>query len=73
MAVVSKKGVNLTSLTGKKIPQKVTTIDWSPSMAEKGGFKHFMKKEIFEQPRALIDTFGGRIAGGKGYGISGRL
>ena len=66
MAVLSKKGVKLTSLTGKKIPQKVTTIDWSPSMAEKGGFKHFMKKEIFEQPRALIDTFGGRIAGGKG-------
>jgi glucosamine--fructose-6-phosphate aminotransferase (isomerizing) len=66
MAVLSKKGVKLTSLTGKKVPQKVTTIDWSPSMAEKGGFKHFMKKEIFEQPRALIDTFGGRIAGGKG-------
>jgi len=66
MAVLSKKGVTLSRLTGKKVPQKVTTIDWSPSMAEKGGFKHFMKKEIFEQPRALIDTFGGRIAGGKG-------
>ena len=66
IAVLSKKGVKVTSLTGKKISHKVTTVDWSPSMAEKGGFKHFMKKEIFEQPRALIDTFGGRIAGGKG-------
>ena len=36
-------------------------ITWSPAMAEKAGYKHFMQKEIFEQPRALIDTFRGRI------------
>ena len=36
-------------------------ITWSPAMAEKAGYKHFMQKEIFEQPRAVIDTFRGRI------------
>jgi glucosamine--fructose-6-phosphate aminotransferase (isomerizing) len=39
----------------------VNQINWSPAMAEKAGYKHFMQKEIFEQPRALIDTFRGRI------------
>lgn len=62
MAVLSEKGVKFNNLSGKKISKEVKTIDWSPSMAEKGGFKHFMKKEIFEQPRAFIDTFRGRIA-----------
>ena len=66
MAVLSEKGVKLNSLSGKKISKEVKTIDWSPSMAEKGGFKHFMQKEIFEQPRAFIDTFRGRIAEEKG-------
>ena len=66
MAVVDQKGVKLSTLSGKKVSKEIHTIDWSPSMAEKGGFKHFMLKEIFEQPRALIDTFRGRIAGEKG-------
>lgn len=47
--------------TGHKIDRPVHTITWSPAMAEKAGYKHFMQKEIFEQPRALIDTFRGRI------------
>ncbi|MEW6658545.1 MAG: glutamine--fructose-6-phosphate transaminase (isomerizing) [Thermodesulfobacteriota bacterium] len=46
---------------GEKLERPVNRIDWSPAMAEKAGYKHFMKKEIFEQPRALIDTFRGRI------------
>jgi glucosamine--fructose-6-phosphate aminotransferase (isomerizing) len=46
---------------GDKLERPVNRIDWSPAMAEKAGYKHFMKKEIFEQPRALIDTFRGRI------------
>jgi glucosamine--fructose-6-phosphate aminotransferase (isomerizing) len=46
---------------GHKIDRPVNTITWSPAMAEKAGYKHFMQKEIFEQPRALIDTFRGRI------------
>jgi len=66
MAVVSEKGLTISSFSGTKISKKVTTVDWSPSMAEKGGYKHFMEKEIFEQPRAIIDTFRGRIAEEKG-------
>ncbi|MBI4643120.1 MAG: glutamine--fructose-6-phosphate transaminase (isomerizing) [Deltaproteobacteria bacterium] len=46
---------------GKKCERQVNVINWSPAMAEKAGYKHFMQKEIFEQPRALIDTFRGRI------------
>jgi len=46
---------------GERIERPVHTITWSPAMAEKAGYKHFMQKEIFEQPRALIDTFRGRI------------
>ena len=46
---------------GHKLERPVNTITWSPAMAEKAGYKHFMQKEIFEQPRALIDTFRGRI------------
>jgi glucosamine--fructose-6-phosphate aminotransferase (isomerizing) len=46
---------------GERIERPEHTITWSPAMAEKAGYKHFMRKEIFEQPRALIDTFRGRI------------
>lgn len=66
MAVLSEKGVKLSSFSGKKVSREIKTIDWSPSMAEKGGFKHFMQKEIFEQSRTIIDTFRGRIAEEKG-------
>ena len=66
IAVLTEKGIKLSSLSGAKVSKKVVTIDWSPSMAEKGGYKHFMQKEIFEQPRAIIDTFRGRITEEKG-------
>ncbi len=46
---------------GQPVSRQVHQISWSPAMAEKAGYKHFMKKEIFEQPLALIDTFRGRI------------
>ncbi len=46
---------------GQRFERPEHTITWSPAMAEKAGYKHFMQKEIFEQPRALIDTFRGRI------------
>jgi len=46
---------------GERLERPEHTITWSPAMAEKAGYKHFMQKEIFEQPRALIDTFRGRI------------
>jgi glutamine---fructose-6-phosphate transaminase (isomerizing) len=45
----------------RRLERPVHSITWSPAMAEKAGYKHFMQKEIFEQPRALIDTFRGRI------------
>jgi glucosamine--fructose-6-phosphate aminotransferase (isomerizing) len=50
------------SVEGKLLEKKARHIDWSPLMAEKGGYKHFMLKEIFEQPRAIRDTIAGRLA-----------
>jgi glucosamine--fructose-6-phosphate aminotransferase (isomerizing) len=49
------------TLAGERIEKKTKHIDWSPMMAEKGGYKHFMLKEIYEQPRAIRDTLAGRI------------
>ncbi|GAB4342632.1 MAG: glutamine--fructose-6-phosphate transaminase (isomerizing) [Desulfobulbaceae bacterium] len=46
---------------GAPLDKTVTTIDWSASMAEKAGYRHFMLKEIFEQPQAIINTVSGRI------------
>jgi glucosamine--fructose-6-phosphate aminotransferase (isomerizing) len=51
-------------LDGNLIERPVDTISWSPAMAEKAGYTHFMQKEIFEQPRALIDTLTGRVKTG---------
>jgi glucosamine--fructose-6-phosphate aminotransferase (isomerizing) len=62
IAILSTQGVKLTTLSGTQIAKDIKTINWTPAMAEKGGFKHFMQKEIFEQPRAIIDTFRGRIS-----------
>jgi glucosamine--fructose-6-phosphate aminotransferase (isomerizing) len=47
---------------GQPINKEVKTIDWNASMAEKGGYRHFMLKEIFEQPQAILQTINGRIA-----------
>ncbi|PNX50538.1 MAG: glutamine--fructose-6-phosphate transaminase (isomerizing), partial [Thermoplasmata archaeon M9B2D] len=61
-AVLSKDGVELKTLSGDQVYRDSSTIMWTPSMAEKGGFKHFMLKEIFEQPRAISDTVRGRYS-----------
>jgi glucosamine--fructose-6-phosphate aminotransferase (isomerizing) len=61
MAVLTKEGVGFSDLEGVKIEKEVKAIDWNTSMAEKGGYRHFMLKEILEQPRALADTISGRI------------
>ncbi len=50
-----------TTITGQTLEKRARHIDWSPLMAEKGGYKHFMLKEIFEQPRAVRDTIAGRL------------
>ena len=61
MAVLSQDGVSVTTLDGQPVEAVVKRIDWSPVMAEKGGHKHFMHKEIFEQPTAIADTIRGRV------------
>src|SRR4051812_40625185 len=61
MAVLTPEGVHLTDFDGRPIKRQVSHILWDPIMAEKGGYKHFMLKEIFEQPRAVRDTLLGRV------------
>jgi glucosamine--fructose-6-phosphate aminotransferase (isomerizing) len=61
MAVLTREGVKLTDFDGRPIKRQVSHILWDPIMAEKGGYKHFMLKEIFEQPRAVRDTLLGRV------------
>jgi glucosamine--fructose-6-phosphate aminotransferase (isomerizing) len=61
-AVITKKGVELTDRAGQKRAGQVRRIDWTPTMAEKNGHKHFMHKEIHEQARALTDTIRGRAS-----------
>jgi glutamine---fructose-6-phosphate transaminase (isomerizing) len=62
MAVVTAHGVELTTIEGDPVQREPVKILWDPIMAEKGGYRHFMLKEIYEQPRAITDTFRGRIA-----------
>ena len=62
MAVLTPQGVCVTDLDGKPVDRPSHHVSWDPIMAEKGGYKHFMQKEIFEQPRAVRDTMLGRIS-----------
>src|SRR5579872_5237778 len=62
MAVVTADGVQLTDFDGKPVVRQVQHVMWDPILAEKGGFKHFMLKEIYEQPRAVRDTTLGRVS-----------
>ncbi len=61
MVVMTKDGVKITGLDGKPVKKDVKSVSWSPSMADKGGYRHFMLKEIYEQPRAIADTLRGRF------------
>ncbi|MGD8317609.1 MAG: glutamine--fructose-6-phosphate transaminase (isomerizing) [Myxococcales bacterium] len=61
IAVLEADGFSLATLGGAALSRRPRRISWSPVMAEKAGFKHFMLKEIFEQPRALEDTLRGRL------------
>ncbi|HEX6546822.1 MAG TPA: glutamine--fructose-6-phosphate transaminase (isomerizing) [Bryobacteraceae bacterium] len=61
VAVLTTSGVTLTDFDGRIVRRQISRVLWDPIMAEKGGFKHFMLKEIFEQPRAIKDTMLGRI------------
>jgi glucosamine--fructose-6-phosphate aminotransferase (isomerizing) len=62
MAILTKAGVELTDFDGKPIKRAITRIQWDPIQAEKGGYKHFLLKEIWEQPRAITDTTLGRVS-----------
>ncbi|MGA7220780.1 MAG: glutamine--fructose-6-phosphate transaminase (isomerizing), partial [Candidatus Sulfotelmatobacter sp.] len=62
LAIVTKEGVQLTDFDGQPIQRPVQHVSWDPIMAEKGGYKHFMLKEIYEQPHAVRDTTLGRVS-----------
>jgi len=62
MAILTLAGVELTDFDGNPIHRAITHIQWDPIQAEKGGYKHFMLKEIWEQPRAITDTTLGRVS-----------
>ncbi len=66
MVVLTNDGVIVTTLDGAAVQKKVESVAWSPAMAEKGGYSHFMLKEIFEQPRAVSDTMRGRFSAESG-------
>jgi glucosamine--fructose-6-phosphate aminotransferase (isomerizing) len=61
LAVVTAQSVDIFNRQGHKVNRPTRRIDWTPMMAEKGGHKHFMHKEIWEQPRAVADTLRGRM------------
>src|SRR5262249_57997521 len=62
MAVITPGGVELTDYSGRAVSKKSTRVSWDPVMAEKAGYKHFMLKEIFEQPMAVKETVLGRAS-----------
>src|SRR5215216_8012982 len=62
MAIITPSGVEFTDYTGRAVSKKSTRVAWDPVMAEKAGYKHFMLKEIFEQPWAVRETVLGRAS-----------
>ena len=69
LALLSVEGVKFFNDRGGEISKEPKRVNWNPLMAEKGGYKHFMLKEIFEQPRAVTDTIRGRLSKEHGDGI----
>ncbi|HEY6001047.1 MAG TPA: glutamine--fructose-6-phosphate transaminase (isomerizing) [bacterium] len=65
-AVLSREGVDLRDAAGRARRPKVCTVPWDPVSASRGGYKHFMLKEIHEQPHAVLDTFRTRVSQEKG-------
>jgi glutamine---fructose-6-phosphate transaminase (isomerizing) len=61
VATLTREGVRISGLDGHAVGKDIRHVTWDPIMAEKGGYKHFMLKEIFEQPRAVLDTFRSRV------------
>ncbi|SPF48231.1 Glutamine--fructose-6-phosphate aminotransferase (isomerizing) [Candidatus Sulfotelmatobacter kueseliae] len=67
LAVVTPDGVQLSDFHGRPIERQVQHVTWDPIMAEKGGFKHFMLKEIYDQPPTVRDTTLGRVSQDTGH------
>jgi glucosamine--fructose-6-phosphate aminotransferase (isomerizing) len=60
-AVLAEDGIQVVDIDGRLLEREFQAVQWDPVSAEKGGFDHFMQKEIFEQPRAITDTIGTRV------------
>ncbi|MFA6973781.1 MAG: glutamine--fructose-6-phosphate transaminase (isomerizing) [Parcubacteria group bacterium] len=73
IAVVEAENYEITTIKNKAVAKKVTKLDWSVEKAEKGGFEHFMLKEIFEQPHAIADAIRGRLVAKEGMAKLGGL
>ncbi len=65
-AVLDENGISITESSGKKVSKEFKTIDWDPVAAEKSGYRHYMLKEIFEQPKAIFDTLRGKFTADMG-------
>lgn len=61
-AILSRDGIELKDMSGQSIERKFEHVNWTPAMIEKGGYRHFMLKEIFDQPIALAETLTGRVS-----------
>ena len=73
MAVVTKDGYEVFDLNAKRVRKGVSRIDWDLDQIEKGGFEHFMLKEIFEQPQTIQNTMRGRLVVEEGFSKLGGL
>ncbi|MEX0998493.1 MAG: glutamine--fructose-6-phosphate transaminase (isomerizing) [Thermodesulfobacteriota bacterium] len=62
VAVLKRDNVSITDLEGNEVKRKVQSINWDPLSVEKCGYRHFMLKEIYEQPQAILDTMRGRFS-----------
>jgi len=65
IAVIKKEGVQVYDRNNKQVEKNIRRLGLNPILMEKGGYKHFILKEIFEQPRAIWDTVRGRVSGGE--------
>ncbi len=72
MAVITRRGVEFTNFAGTPVSKATQRVLWDPIMAEKSGYRHFMLKEIFEQPRAAEETLLGRVQHRNRPGVPGR-
>ena len=73
MAVITRSHVEFTDFAGRSVSKATERIQWDPVMAEKAGYKHFMLKEIFDQPWAVQETILGRLSEEQGSVILGEL